>query len=82
MHLNSLKVFRLGSTLIVILFTSLIGTSILVNIPNSFGQENAQIPDWVKNTAEWWSDDKISEKEFLTSITYLINHNIISYKVW
>ncbi len=78
MHLNSLKVFRLKNILIVILFTSLIGTGILVNIPNSFGQENVQIPDWVKNTAEWWSTDKISEKEFLTAITYLINHNIIS----
>lgn len=73
-----MKVFRLKNTLIVILFTSLIGTSILVNIPNSFSQENVQIPSWVKNTAGWWANDEISEKEFLTALEYMINHDIIS----
>ena len=55
---------------------SLIGSSIL--IPNSSAQENTQIPDWIKNVAGWWANDEISENEFLSGITYLINNNIIS----
>ena len=77
-YLNSMKVFQMQHMVIVILFTSLMGSSILVSIPNSSGQENIQIPDWVKNTAEWWSNGEISENEFLSGIAYLINHNIIS----
>ena len=77
-YLNSMKVFQMQHMVIVILFTSLMGSSILVSIPNSSGQENIQIPDWVKNTAEWWSNGEISENEFLSGIVYLINHNIIS----
>ena len=40
-------------------------------------QEDAQIPDWIKNVAGWWANGEISENEFLDGITYLINNNII-----
>jgi hypothetical protein len=53
------------------------GSSIL-SIPNSYAQEDTQIPNWIKNTAGWWANDEISEIEFLTGIEYLINNNIIS----
>jgi len=55
---------------------SLIGSSIL--IPNSSAQEETKIPNWIKNVAEWWANNEISEEEFLAGITYLINNNIIS----
>ncbi len=39
---------------------------------------NAQnVPEWVKNTAGWWSDDTISEREFVSAIEFLINEGII-----
>jgi len=69
-------VFQIRSSIILIIIFSLIGSSIL--IPNSSAQEETQIPDWVKNVAGWWADSKISEKEFLAGIEYLINNNIIS----
>ena len=31
-----------------------------------------EVPLWVKNTAGWWADDKISDSEFITSIQFLI----------
>ena len=68
-------VFQIRASLVLIILFSLIGSSIL--IPNSFAQEEAQIPDWVKNTAGWWAINDISEKEFLVAIEYLINNNII-----
>ena len=35
-------------------------------IPNAFTQD--VIPDWIKNNAGWWADDKISEAEFINAI--------------
>ena len=37
----------------------------------------AAIPSWIKNTAGWWVEDKISETEFLRAIEYLIENKII-----
>ena len=39
-------------------------------------EENV-IPYWVKNNAKWWSDDKISDDDFLSGIKYLVENNII-----
>jgi len=70
-----MKVFQIRTSIILILSFSLIGSGILV--PNSSAQD-AQIPGWIKNVAEWWASGDISEIEFLTGIEYLINNNIIS----
>jgi len=69
-------VFRIRYSIILVILVSLIGSSVL--IPNSSAQEETQIPDWIKNVAEWWAGNDISGKEFLTGIEYLINNNIIS----
>jgi len=70
-----LKVFQVRFLTVLILFISLLGSTIL--IPNSLAQEDAQIPDWIKNVAGWWANGEISENEFLDGIEYLINNNII-----
>jgi len=70
-----LKVFQVRFLTVLILFISLLGSTIL--IPNSLAQEDAQIPDWIKNVAGWWANGEISENEFLAGIEYLINNNII-----
>ena len=54
------------------------GSNILISLPESSGQEDIQIPDWIKNVAGWWGNSEISEREFLSGIEYLINNNIIS----
>jgi len=40
--------------------------------------EERTIPYWVKNNAKWWSEDKISDADFITGIEYLIKNKIIS----
>jgi len=35
------------------------------------------IPSWIKNSAGWWADDKISDMEFILSLQFLIKNNII-----
>ena len=39
-------------------------------------EENV-IPYWIKNNAKWWSDNKISDDDFLSGIKYLVENNII-----
>ena len=39
--------------------------------------EKNTIPIWVKNNAGWWSEDKISDDDFISGIEYLIENNII-----
>lgn len=36
------------------------------------------VPDWVKDTAKWYGTDMVSEQEYLDSIKFLIEHNIIT----
>ena len=39
---------------------------------------NAEVPDWVQNTAGWWAEGKISTDEYLASLQWLINQGIIT----
>ncbi len=41
------------------------------------GSDNTNIPGWIKNNAEWWSQDQIDDKSFVTGIQYLINKDIM-----
>jgi len=69
-------IFQKRSLLVLIMFFSLIGSSILV--PNSSAQKDTEIPGWIKNVAGWWANGEIPENQFLNAIAYLINKNIIS----
>jgi len=65
--------------------------AIIITVAGSLNQATAQwtdynehdpgitaaIPSWIKNTAGWWAEDKISETEFLRAIEYLIENKII-----
>jgi len=43
---------------------------------HALAQEPA-IPVWIKNDAKWWSQGQTTDSEFLQSIQYLIDHNIL-----
>jgi hypothetical protein len=36
-----------------------------------------EIPPWIKNNAKWWSEDKISDSEFISALQYLIKSGVI-----
>ena len=56
---------------ITFLIIILIGISLT---PLSFSEG---IPEWVKNTASWWSERQISQTEFTNGLEFLINDGII-----
>jgi len=58
-----------------VLVASLVG---VMFVPNAFAEN---VPDWVKNTAGWWADDKISETEFVNAVEFLVKENIIQVNV-
>lgn len=37
----------------------------------------AQVPEWVKNTAGWWAEGAIEDKDFVKGIEFLLNEKII-----
>jgi len=53
----------------------------IIKIPNlpelvsSYSDE--RIPVWVKNNAKWWSENKISDEEFVSGIKFLVEKGII-----
>jgi len=42
--------------------------------------QSNKIPDWVKNIFVWYAEEKVSEKELLETIEFLVNQNIIQIK--
>ena len=41
------------------------------------GTSHESIPDWVKNNAAWWSDNQITDKEFLDAVEFLVKDGIL-----
>ncbi len=39
------------------------------------------LPIWLKNSAGWWSEDQISETEYIASLQYLIDEEIIQVSI-
>ena len=37
-----------------------------------------KVPNWVKNNAQWWSSDLISDTDFLNGISFLIKEGILT----
>jgi len=61
------------------IIASLLVLSVFVLVTPSAFAEN--VPEWVKNTAGWWADDKISEEEFVNAIEFLVKENIMQVNV-
>jgi phosphonate transport system substrate-binding protein len=49
----------------------------LAAVPITINAESEIIPGWIKNTAGFWANDKISDVEFLNAIEYLITKGTI-----
>ncbi len=56
---------------------SIITIAFIFLIPFSIDDVFAEVPDWVKNNAEWWADGKINDTDFLTGIEFLIKEGTI-----
>jgi len=66
----------LENKIFLVIFPSilLIGSFAFLETANA---QTESVPDWVKTTAGWWVEGKISEQEYLNSIQFLIEKEII-----
>ena len=39
--------------------------------------ESTQIPEWVRNNADWWAQGAIGDNDFVSGIQYLIKEGIM-----
>ena len=45
-------------------------------IQSQYG-DTKSVPDWIKNNANWWSDNLIDDTDFINGLQYLIEYKII-----
>jgi len=45
-------------------------------IESQYG-DTKSVPDWIKNNANWWSENLIDDTDFINGLQYLIEHKII-----
>jgi len=45
-------------------------------IQSQYG-DTKSVPDWIKNNANWWSENLIGDIDFINGLQYLIEHKII-----
>jgi hypothetical protein len=68
-------------SIIVLLLTLVLFSPVIVFAEGTSSEKTIlspkEIPSWIKNTAAWWSEDIISDEEFLEAISFLKNSEII-----
>jgi len=49
----------------------------LINFPQDILAEQENLPLWLKTTAVWWGEDKISDNDFVFALQYLVDKKIL-----
>ena len=60
------------------IFPTLLILIISLSLVSSISAQTSDIPGWVKNLAGFWSEDAITDQEFLAAIQYLIDNGMLS----
>jgi len=47
----------------------------------TFAASESSIPPWIKNNAGWWSDDQISDADYISGLQYLVGEGIIKIPI-
>jgi len=58
-------------------YTEFENNLILVSAFNVKDADSNMVPEWIKNNAEWWAQDSISDDDFVKGIQYLVEEGII-----
>jgi len=53
------------------------GEQLLVSAFNVKDRNANKVPVWIKNNAQWWSENKITDSDFVKGIEYLVENRII-----
>lgn len=51
--------------------------TVLISEINTEPNQELIVPQWIKNNAQWWVEDRVSTEEFVSSLEFLISEDII-----
>jgi micrococcal nuclease len=61
-----------------IVYAEIEGELILVNAFEVKDRDANKVPVWIKNNAQWWSENKITDSDFVQGIEFLVSNKIIA----
>lgn len=53
-------------------------SSLAIGFSVNVSADDSLLPTWIKNTAKFWVDDQISDKEFIDALQYLVEQGILT----
>ena len=53
-------------------------TASITTVLSIQAQQEYDIPNWIRNTALWWGEEKISDADFINAIEYLMKEEILN----
>jgi len=63
---------------IYIVYAEIEGELLLSNAFEVKDRDANKVPVWIKNNAQWWSENKITDSDFVQGIEYLVSNKIIA----
>ncbi len=63
---------------IYIVYAEIEGDLHLVQAFEVKDQNASKVPVWIKNNAQWWAEDKITDSDFIKGIEFLVSNKIIA----
>ena len=74
---TSHTIFQIGKTTVRCYAIDSAGNDARVSFVVTVGENFVKIPDWVKGTTQYWINQQMSDKQYIATLTYLIEENII-----
>jgi len=60
-----------------IICITILSLGFLISFPQNVIAEQENLPLWLKTTAIWWGEDKISDDDFVLALQYLVDKKIL-----
>ncbi len=74
---TSKTIFQIGKTTVRCMAIDSAGNEARESFVVTVGDNFVKIPDWVKNLTQHWVNQQISDKQYATTIKYLIEQKIV-----
>ena len=63
---------------VYVVYAEIEGELVLVNAFKIKDRDANKVPVWIKNNAQWWSENKITDSDFVQGIEFLVSNKIIA----
>jgi hypothetical protein len=71
---NNFNLMKNRYKLLVLTFFSI---SLFSSLTENISAQEEILPLWLKTTALWWGEDKISDQDFISALQYLVENKLL-----